>query len=162
MPDHDVLTGDGGTSRRRLPWAVFVVWTAFVVYTMDIFRPSESPWIKAVGDWSVGRGIGESLPSQAYHVLAFVLWGALLASASAGSSGRLTRRRLLVCAVATLLFASTTECLQSLNPCRSARVSHAVLNIVGGSLGLVVWPALPWVETRLATLWRRRNGAEIE
>lgn len=159
MPDHDAKVQFGGAGRRRLLWAIFVVWTAFVIYTMDIISPKDTPCIVAVEHLAASRGINEFLPGQVYHILSFLVWGALLAYAAAGHQGRLMPRRLLVCASATLLFASTTEFLQIFNSARSALVLHAVLNIIGGALGLAVWPALQWAVKGLAALWHRQKGA---
>jgi VanZ family protein len=116
----------------------------------------ESIWIMTVKSWTDSLGIDVAAPKLVFHILVFMVWGALLAFFAANGSARLTPRRLLVCVIALLLFGCTTEFLQIFNPYRTACVVDATYNILGGALGLTVWPALPRTGNRLAKLWRQK------
>ena len=117
---------------------LLVVWTLFILWSMDVSRPSESPWVHNLSKWFGHHGMPEYTPAKLYHCGSFFLWVILLAGALAGAywmplSPKVLRGTIL----ALIVFASTTEALQSLNSVRTPSLIDVGINVAGGSLGLL-------------------------
>ena len=140
---------------KRAPWrwVVFAFWTAIILYSMDIFRPAESPSVGVITKWFTQRGLPEYTPEKLYHGLSFIVWSILLAGAVArGYLAILSRHRLYICMIALVLFAGLPEGLEHFNLARSPSWADAGLNLCGGAVGLVC-------QVVVARFWTRRLPA---
>jgi VanZ family protein len=120
-----------------LRWVLFSLWTVFILYTMEVFTPSESTVVGAISQWFVKMDLPESTPAKLYHWWVFFVWSLLLGGALArGYWRKLPARKLGTCVCSLIAFGALTEGLQHCNPARTPALLDFALNLFGGALGL--------------------------
>ena len=118
-------------------WLAFAVWTLFVLWSMDVARPSESAWVHSINDAFVRCGFPEKTPAKLYHFASFVLWTVLLAGALAqGYRVALSRKQIALCLIGLGAFAAIPEGLQHFNSARTPAWFDVAINFSGGVVGL--------------------------
>ncbi|MGD0088941.1 MAG: hypothetical protein ABSE73_03405 [Planctomycetota bacterium] len=118
-------------------WFVFLVWTGFILYSMDIFIPAQSRVVGTIARLFVSLGLPAYTPAKVFHWGVFLVWSPLLAGALEGGYWRrFTGRNLRLCVYGLLLFGTLTEALQYFNPARTPALLDAGLNVLGGGTGL--------------------------
>ena len=131
---HDPAAGNPHGVRR---WTAFVVWTLFILWSMDVARPSESPWVKSIGKLFAGYGLPEWTPAKLYHFGSFALWTLLLSGALArGYRSALNAKQIALCLLSLVAFAAIPEGLQHFNSARTPAWFDVALNFTGGLMGL--------------------------
>jgi hypothetical protein len=120
-----------------LRWVLFIFWTAFILYTMDILKPSEHALYGVITRFFLSLGLPAYVPQKLYHCGVFFVWSFLLAGALVGDYWRaLPPQRLRTCVYSLIAFVAIPEGLQYFNPARSPALLDVGLNLFGGALGL--------------------------
>ena len=121
--------------RRML---LFVIWTFFILWSMDVARPSDSTWVHSISDWFGQMGMPKYTPAKLYHCASFFIWVILLIGVLARGYWRVLPTAAFRNAVIALaLFAMTTEGLQNFNAARGPSWIDVAINVTGGGLGLL-------------------------
>lgn len=119
-------------------WILFIFWTGFIFYTMDVFKPSEVQWVGSVAQWFSSKGLPSYTPAKIFHWCVFSGWTFLLGGALEGAYWTpLSLKNLRICICALFAFVAVPEGLQYFNPARTPAILDVAINFVGGIGGLV-------------------------
>ena len=120
-------------------WLVLLGWTVFILYSMDVFNPSQSRVAGSIAQFFMKLGLPGYTPAKIFHWGVFLVWSPLLAGAlEGGYRQRLSAKNLRTCIYGLLIFAATPEVLQYLNPARTPALLDVGINLLGGGTGLVL------------------------
>jgi hypothetical protein len=133
-------------------WAALAVWTLFILWSMDVARPSESAWVGSISKAFVHYGFPEWTPAKLYHFGSFVLWTLLLSGALArGYRVALNGKQIAICLLTLIAFATIPEGLQRFNAARTPAWFDACVNFLGGLMGLAFQSIIARNETESET-----------
>ena len=120
-----------------LRWILFICWTAFILYSMDVFTPSDSRLVGRITQWFIEMGLPAWMPHKLFHLWAFFMWSFFLAGALAGGYWRLLLPKgLNTCVYSLVAFVAIPEVLQYFNALRTPALLDVAVNLFGGALGL--------------------------